>query len=117
MTADDLGFVVLLIIGFGIALILYALIHKSLRALLDELVKLPAGTTFYARLLFVGLVLAAASELMEQSFALKEDARFMEYVWKVADGLSDAFGFICVVLLVFIVQITILLAALRRRDE
>ena len=51
------AFVALLSISVGTAAVIYALVSKSLGALLDEVIRLPSGTTFYLRLFLTGLVL------------------------------------------------------------
>ena len=85
-------FIVLLTISVAISLLVYALVRKSLRGLLDDVVKLPSVTTFYLRLFLIGLVFVALFSVLDTRFNLKEDAAFMEYVWKVANGLSSVFG-------------------------
>jgi len=111
------GFVVLFIISIAISLIVYALARESLRSLLDEVVKLPSGTTFYIRLFLIGLVFIALSSALDKEFALKKEAAFMEYVWKVADGLSNVFGYICLYILGYLTLVTILVAVLRHRHD
>ena len=111
------GFVVLFIISIAISLIVYALARESLRSLLDEVIKLPSGTTFYIRIFLIGLVFIALSSALDTEFALKGDAAFMEYVWKVADGLSDVFGYTCLYILGYLSLVTILVVVLRRRHD
>ena len=111
------GFVVLLIISIAISLLVYALARKSLCGLLDEVVKLPSGTTFYMRLFLIGLVFIALSSALDTTFALKENAAFMEYVWRIADGLSSVFGFICLFIIGYLFIVTILIATLRHRHD
>jgi len=55
--------------------------------------------------------------VLEIEFDLKKGSAFMEYVWKVADGLASAFGLICLFLAGFLIVITIIVATLRRRHE
>jgi len=111
------GFVVLLTISIAISLLVYALARKSLRGLLDEVVKLPSGTTFYMRLFLIGLVFIALSSALDTEFALKEDTAFMEYVWRVADGLSSVFGITCLFITGYLFLVTILIAVLRHRHD
>ena len=111
------GFVVLFTISIAISLIVYALTRKSLRGLLDEVVKLPSGTTFYMRLFLIGIVFIALSSALDTEFALKEDAASMEYVWKVADGLSSVFGITCLFIIGYLFLVTILIAVLRHRHD
>ncbi len=111
------GFVVLLTISIAISLLVYALARKSLCGLLDEVVKLPSGTTFYMRLFLIGLVFIALSSALETEFVLKEDAAFMEYVWRIADGLSSVFGITCLFITGYLFLVTILIAVLRHRHD
>jgi ABC-type Fe3+-siderophore transport system permease subunit len=117
MVQNISGFVVLFIISIAISLIVYVLARESLRGLLDEVVKLPSGTTFYVRLFLIGIVFIALSSALDTEFALKEDAAFMEYAWKVADGLSTVFGYTCLYILGYLTLVTILVAVLRHRHD
>ncbi len=111
------GFVVLLTISFAISLFVYGLACKSLRNLLDEVVKLPSGTTFYMRLFLIGLIFIALSSALDTVFALKEGSAFMEYVWRIADGLSSVFGITCLFITGYLLLVTILIAVLRHRHD
>ena len=117
MLQNIAGFIVLLTISIAISLLVYALACKSLRSLLDEVVKLPSGTTFYMRLFLIGLVFIALSSALDAEFALKQDAAFMEYAWKVADGLSSVFGITCLFITGYLFLVTILIAVLRHRHD
>lgn len=117
MNENIAAFVVLFVVAGVSALLVIALLQKSLRLLLEDVVKLPACTTFYSRVLSVGLVFIALSGALGVKFDLKKDAAFMEYVWKVANGLSATFGNTCLFLLGFLIVVTILVAVLRRRSE
>ena len=117
MTGNMIGFSVLALLAVGAALVVNLLLQRSLRALLEDLVKLPACTTFYTRLLAIGLVFIALSAVLDVSFTLGADAAFMEYVWKIAGGLSSAFGMICLYLASYLFVVTILVAVLKRKSE
>ncbi|MBN2467882.1 MAG: hypothetical protein JXD19_06985 [Deltaproteobacteria bacterium] len=116
MSANVSGFLTLLILAFGISLLVYYLVHGSLRRLLDEVVKLPDCTTFYSRVFFIGLLFIALSSALGTTFDLK-DAAFMEYVWKVASGLAKVFHSLFWFLVAYLAFLTILVAVLRRRHE
>ena len=96
---------------------LYILIARSLRGLLDEVIKIPSGTTFYMRLLMLGLLLISLATVLQVRFTLTEHAKFMEYVWKITSGLESQFSFICMFLFGYAVLITILVAALKKRND
>lgn len=117
MVQNITGFVVLFIISIAISLIVYVLARQSLRGLLDEVVRLPSGTTFYVRLFLIGIVFIAISSTLDTEFALKEGAVFMEYGWKVAEGLSTVFGYTCLYILGYLTLVTILVAVLRHRHD
>lgn len=117
MNENMVGFIVLLVLSSVTALVAIALLRKSLCVLLDDVVKLPSCTTFYTRVLSIGLVFIALSAALGTKFDLKGGAASMEYVWKVADGLSSAFGQTCLFLTAFLIVVTILVAVMRRRGE
>ncbi len=114
---NALGFIVLFTVSIGTALVVYVLVRRSLNTLLDEVVKLPSGTTFYLRLFMISLVFIAASSVLDTRFALEADAAFMEYVWRVAGGVATVFGMTCLFLLGYLVLITILITVLRPRND
>ena len=117
MAANILTFVIALVLAAGTALAIHRLLRSSTTALLNEVVGLKAATTFYFRMLCLSLFLSAATGILGGSFDLKPDARFMEYVWKIAAVLSSAFTGMLIALLVFLSVVTILAAVLRRRDQ
>jgi hypothetical protein len=117
MLANIYGFIVLFALAVFTALTVHSLMRKSLHALLDDLVQLPPCTTFYSRVLVIGVIFIALSSALDTNFILKADAAFMEYVWKIADGLSRVFGLICLFLVGYLIVVTVLVAALRRRRD
>lgn len=117
MSCNIYGFTVLLALSSAVALLVSALVHKSLRTLLDEVAATPSCTTFYTRVLHLGVFFIAFSGALGTSFDLKKEAAFMEYVWKVAGGLSSTFGLLCLFLAGYLLILTILVAALGRRHE
>jgi len=116
MTGNVAGFAVLLALGALTALAAYGLLRHSLRRLLDEVVRVPPCTVFYTRLLALGLVFIAASAVLDTAFNLQH-AAFMEYVWKVADGLAAVCGRISLFLTAYLLIATILVAVLRRKSD
>ena len=117
MTGNDYGYIAVLLSGVGVALLVYLLVHKSLRALLSEVLGLPSGTVFYVRVFFLGLLFIGLATTLDTSFDFKPGAAFMEYVWKIADGISSTFSNICLFAIGYLLIVTILIAALRRRHE
>ena len=112
-----LGFLILLVLAFGLAAVIWAAVSKSLHGLLDHVVKLPDGTVFYMRIFLIGLLLAAASGSVDTVFDFKSDAHFMEYVWQIAAGLRDVFMNTLWYLVGYLALITVLAAVLRPRRE
>ncbi|HVN19663.1 MAG TPA: hypothetical protein VMU05_12840 [Dongiaceae bacterium] len=92
-------------------------LRPGLRHLLEEVTALPAATEFYLRA-FVTVIffIGAAAALGSTHSDLKPESHFMEYVWSVADDMKDVLQGIFGVLLGYVAMITILLAALRRRQ-
>jgi uncharacterized membrane protein len=118
MTSHNLaGFVVLLLISFGLALVIWAAVSKSLQGLLNQVVKLPDGATFYLRTFLLGLLLAAAAGAIGTAFNLQATDPFMEYVWKVGAGLESVCGYFFGFLLGYLLLITVLVAVLRAKHE
>jgi peptidoglycan/LPS O-acetylase OafA/YrhL len=110
------GLIALLVLSVGIAWMVHRLIRKSIRTLLDDVLGLPAATTFYTRTLTIGIFFIALAAALVP-FDLKKDAAFMEYVWRIANGLSSTFSGTCLFLIGYLTLVTILVATLRRRHE
>ena len=110
-----LGFVILLIISIGAALLVYALVQKHLRSLLDKVIRIKAGTAFYIRIFLISILFIALSAALDVEFSLKQGAAVMEYVWKIADGLSNVFGQTTLLVFGYLILVTILIAALRKK--
>jgi len=93
------------------------LLRPGLRGLLEDVTGLPAATEFYLRAFVLVIVFVALAAVIGAGHAdLKDGAHFMEYVWSVASGLQDLFQNLMIVLLVYVGLITVLMAALRRRQ-
>ena len=93
------------------------LLRPGLRGLLEDVTGLPAATEFYLRAFVLAIVLVALAAVIGAGHAdLKDGAHFMEYVWSVASGLQEVFQNLMIVLLVYVGLITVLMAALRRRQ-
>ena len=115
MAQNIIGFVILLVISIGAALLVYAIVQKYLRSLLDKVIRIKAGTAFYVRLFLIGLVFIALSAALDVEFSLKQGAAVMEYVWKIADGLSNVFGQTTLFIFGYLILVTVLIAALRKK--
>jgi len=115
MVPNIIGFVILLVISIGAVLLVYALVQESLRKLMDKVIRLKAGTAFYVRIFLIGLVFIALSAALDVEFSLKPGAVAMEYVWKIADGLSNVFGQTTLFIFGYLILVTILIAALVKK--
>lgn len=111
------GFGILLLLSLGLTFVIWAAVSKSLQGLLNQVVKLPDGATFYLRTFLIGLLLAAAAGSVGTVFNLKAGDPFMEYVWRVASGLESVCQYFFAFLLGYLVLITVLVAVLRSRHE
>jgi hypothetical protein len=117
MGPNSRAFLVLILLSLAIALSLFLPLRTSLRQLLQQTVKADAGVTFYLRSFALVVFLSALSAALGTSFDLKPDARFMEYVWKGAEGLSGTLEKTLWFTVVYAVLVTILVATLKIKDE
>ena len=111
-------FVLAAIASFGIVYLLYHLVSDSFESLLDDLLNMPAATAFYSRLLLVCLVLIGISGISDASFeGLGEDAELMEYVWALVDLFESIMMPALLILGLFLITVTVLIASLKPRGE
>jgi hypothetical protein len=99
-----------------IAVLIGRLLRPFLRGLLAETLALPAASEFYLRAFVIVLVLGAFAAVLGNQPDLKQGARYMEYIWAIAARLQDVFQNLLAVVLVYVGLMTVLLAALRRRQ-
>jgi hypothetical protein len=88
MGSELRAFLVLILLSLAVPVILFLPLRTSLRQLLQQTVKTDAGVAFYLRSFLLVPFLSALSAAIGTSFDLKPDSRFMEYIWKGAEGLS-----------------------------
>jgi hypothetical protein len=118
MSPQLAAFLILLLLSLAVPIILFFPLHLSLRNLLERTVRLPAGVTFYVRSFALILFISAISAAIGTSFDdVKAGARFMEYVWKVADGLSSSIQLCLLLAVVYLVVISILVATLKVKND
>ena len=103
--------------GLVISVAVYLLLRWSLKHLLDDVVRLVSARKFYLRVLLVTLVFGALAATVGVTIAQEKDKPFMDAVWQVAQSLDSAFWSLLVILMVYVVLVTILIAALGRRRE
>lgn len=112
------GFLILLLLSLAVPTILFFPLHSSLRNLLERTVRLPAGVAFYVRSFGLILFISAISAAIGTSFDdMKTGAHFMEYVWKVAGGLSSSMQLCLGLAVVYLVVISILVATLKVNND
>ena len=116
-TYRAIAYVVNIGVALGLAFALYALLRRSLRALLDRVIRLPAGTTFYLRALLLIFFLVALSATVSSQFDLKPDAHFMEYVWLIAAAMAHFFENVFWGLMAYLAMVTVLLVVLKVKNE
>jgi len=112
-----LGFVVLIVVSVGIAVLIYQLLHRDLRDLLSPALKIPGGTSFYLRALLIVLLFSALAGSVGKEFSLKPESAFIEYVWAINSGLKDVFQNSLLSLLGYLALITVVVATLKPKNE
>jgi hypothetical protein len=117
MNLQWVGFLTLLVVSLAVPLLLFLALRDSLIALLRNVLKLEAGVTFYLRSFLLVLFLAALSASVGTTFELKPDSRFMEYVWKGAEGLSSTLEKVVWFVGIYLVIVTVLVATLKIKDD
>jgi len=105
-----------LLISVGIVLLLYAMLGRSLRELLDKTIRLPAGSTFYMRALVVVLLCGALTKVIA-GIHQKPGDHFMDYVWAVTHDISNVFDNVISILLIYVAIVTILVVVLKPKNE
>jgi len=117
MSPRAIAFCVAVVAVLGIVVLVDRLLRPTLRQLLDEITALPAATEFYLRSFLVVICLIAFATVIGSAHnELKPESHFMEYVWSIASDLQGVLQGIFGVLLGYVAIITILMAALRRRQ-
>ena len=117
MSANIYAFMTLFILSAALAIGLFLPLRFALRGLLQRTVRLPDGVTFYFRSFFVLFFFSAVGGALGFTFDLKPDSHFMEYVWKVASGLSNVLEQMLLYLGGYLVLTTIILATLKIKDD
>jgi len=117
MNLELSAFLTLIVLSLAVPTILFLLLRASLSDLLRHTLKLQAGVTFYLRSFLLVLFLSALSAAIGTSFDLKPDSRFMEYVWKGAEGVSSTLEKTVWFVAAYLVLVTILVATLKVKDD
>jgi hypothetical protein len=117
LSANTYAFLALLVLSAALAIGLFLQLRDALQELLQRTIRLPDGVTFYLRSFFVLLFFSALGGALGFTFDLKPDSHFMEYVWKVASGLSNVLGQMLLYLAGYLVLTTVILATLKIKDD
>jgi hypothetical protein len=117
MSLELSAFLILLVLSLAVPTILFLLLRSSLSDLLRHTLQLQAGVTFYLRSFLLVLFLSALSAAIGTTFDLKPGSRFMEYVWKGAQGASSTLEKTLWFVAVYLVLITVLVATLKVKDD
>jgi preprotein translocase subunit SecG len=117
MSTELRAFLTLVLLSLAVAISLFLLLRDSLSDLLRHTIKLQSGITFYVRSFFLVLLISALSAAIGTSFDLKPGSRFMEYVWKGAEGVSSALEKTLWFIAVYLTLITVMVATLKIKDD
>jgi len=118
MSPRSIAFCISFVIVIAVAFLVDRLIRPSLRKLLEEITALPPATDFYLRSFAIVIFFMAIATTIGSSHSdLNPGSHFMEYVWSIANDLKEVMQGIFGILLGYVAMITILVAALRRRQS
>jgi hypothetical protein len=107
----------ILILAVALAILVYLLARRGLGELLSRTVAVPGGVVFFSRAFLLLLIFGVVGQAVTASPDVKPGEHFMEYVWAVARGLGDSLQYIFLTLAIYLVLMTILVAALKPKDD
>jgi hypothetical protein len=110
-------FLAWLLIPLGLAWGVYALTHRSLRIVLDGIVRRSAATSFFLRAYLITLVFSALSGGLGYRWDLTGGRPIMEHVWTGANAITSVVYAMLFVLVCYVVLVTILVAALGKKSD
>ena len=108
---------VILLLAIAFATLTYALTRRGLDELLSRTVAIPGGVSFYMRSFLLLLLFGAVGQVVAVNPDAKPGQHFMEYVWVVAAALGDSFGYLFLTLAIYLVLMTILVAAVKPKND
>ncbi len=117
MTSSQIFYLVLVLTAVGVAVGMHSMLRRSLREILGNLVRLDGVSTFYERVLLLGLILTCVGWAFDAAFSSDAETTFMDHLWDYADGLGDVLTYAALYLLAFAVLLTVLVSTLGRHRE
>ncbi len=108
---------VVVILAIVLAILVYFLTRRGLGELLSRTVAVPGGVVFFTRAFLLLLIFGVIGQAVTGNPDVKVGQHFMEYVWFVAAGLGDSLEYIFLTLAIYLVLMTILVAALKPKDD
>ena len=113
MSNNVVGYLVQLLLVTGLMILVFGLVRRSARSLLDDVVRLPAATEFYMRVLLLLLVFAGLEAAVGDRWDIKPDPALMEYVSNIAGTMGEALQTAFWLIMIYMVLMTVLTATLR----
>jgi len=107
----------LVVLSGALALGVRGALLASLRPLLSGTLRVQGAVEFFARAFSMILLFAALGPALSTTIELKPESHLMESVWAVAAGLGGAIESLLVSLGAYLLVITVLLAALKPKNE
>jgi len=117
MASSQIFYIALALTAFGVAVGIYSMLRRSLKEILGSLVRLQGVSTFYERVLLLGLVLTSVGWALDASFRPDAESSFMDHLWDYADGLADVFVYTALFSGAFAVLLTVLISSLGRHRD
>lgn len=117
MSSVDIAHLIVLVLAIVFATLVYALTSRGLVELLRRTVTVPGGVIFFSRAFLLIILFGALGAALSSHLDVKDGEHFMEYVWVVASGLGDTLSYTFMALAVYLVLMTILVAALKPKDD
>lgn len=107
----------MVLVAIALAILVYLLARRSLGELLSRTVAVPGGVVFFTRAFLLLLIFGVIGPAVTGNPDVKSGQHFMEYVWFVAAGLADSLEYIFLTLAIYLVLVTVLVAALKPKDD
>lgn len=117
MSGDFAAHLVALVMSTLLGLLVYFLCRRGLQELLARTISVRGGVDFFMRGFQFVLIFGAIGASLTASLDAKPGENFMEYVWDVAGVLGATIEEIVVLLVVYLLMLTILIASLKPKDD